>query len=276
MIHREWFFSIWKSPMLTEKQLLDLIKALQSSNFSTAEIIWLSLAVIVAALIMSFLVSIVTEKAKISATNSNYETLREQLSINTTTIKDIEKKITSELWISQQVWQKKYDMYEFVYAQLLAIKKWADNEFHIIELHMTPGWLASSHQPYFNEAQEKEFYKEIEQAQAEIYKAMNDKDIQSKNRELQQKLSIAMTSLTEMLITKAILLNADVTFILEGLIEDIGFDPSPLDYEEPDDYGYRIKSAIDAALKKIRETAISDLEIKHQDCNALSDEGNGG
>lgn len=122
--------------MLTEKQLLDLIKALQSSNFSTAEIIWLSLAVVIAALAMSFLVSIITEWAKISATNSNFETLREQLSINTVTIKDIEKKITSEIWISQQIWQKKYDMYEFIYAQLLAIKKWADNEFHIIELHM--------------------------------------------------------------------------------------------------------------------------------------------
>ncbi|NBM92703.1 MULTISPECIES: hypothetical protein [Proteus] len=252
--------------MLTEKQLFELIKVLQSSNFSTTEMIWLSFAVVIAALIMSFLVSIVTEKAKISATNSNYETLREQLSINTTTIKDIEKKITSELWISQQVWQKKYDMYEFIYAQLLAIKKWTDNEFHIIELHMTPQWIASSYQPYFNEAQEKQFYKEIQEAQADIDNAMSDNDIQNKNRELQQKLSIAMTSLTEVLITKAILLNTNVTSILEILIENIGFAPSPQDYEEPDDYGYRIKSAIDTALKEIRATAISDLEIKHQEC----------
>lgn len=252
--------------MLTEKQLLELIKALQSSNFSTAEIIWLSLAVVIAALAMSFLVSIVTEKAKISATNSNYETLREQLSINTVTIKDIEKKITSELWISQQMWQKKYDMYEFIYAQLLAIKKWADNEFHIIELHMIPGWIASSHQPYFNEEQEKQFYKEIQQAQADIENTMNDKDVQSKNKELQQKLSIAMTSLTEILITKTIILKADVTIKLEELIKNIGFDPSPLDYEEPDDYGQRIRSAIDRALKEIRTIAITDLEIKHHEC----------
>lgn len=252
--------------MLTEKQLFELIKTLQSSNFTTLEILFLSLAIVIATLVMSFLVSIVTEKAKISATNSNYERLREQLSINTTTIKDIEKKITSELWISQQVWQKKYDMYEFVNAQLLAIKKWADNEFDIIELHMIPGWIASSHQPYFNEAQEKQFYKEIQQAQENINKAMNDKEIQSKNRELQQKLSTAMTSLTEILITKSILLNADVTSILERLIESIGFDPTPLDYEQPDDYGYRIKSAIDTALKEIRATAISDLEINHLDC----------
>ncbi|HHL4262479.1 TPA: hypothetical protein ACQ8Q0_003317 [Escherichia coli] len=208
--------------MLTEKQLLDLIKALQSSNFSTAEIIWLSLAVVIAALAMSFLVSIITEWAKISATNSNFETLREQLSINTVTIKDIEKKITSEIWISQQIWKKKYDMYEFIYAQLLAIKKWADNEFHIIELHMIPGWIASSYQPYFNEEQEKQFYQEIQQAQADIENSMNDKDVQTRNKELQQKLSIAMISLTEILITKAILLNTDVTIKLEELVENIG------------------------------------------------------
>lgn len=249
--------------MLTEKQLLELIKALQSSNFSTAEVIWLSLGIIVSSLIMSFLVSIITEKAKISATNSNYETLRKQLSINTTTIKDIEKKITSELWVSQQVWQKKYDMYEFVYAQLLAIKKWADNEFNTIEIYMMPGWIASSYHPYFNEEQEKQFYKEIQDAKADVERAINDNDNQSKNKELQQKLSIAMTSLTEVLITKAIILKVGVTTILERLIENIGFDPSPLEYEEPDDYGYRVKSAIDTALKEIRSIAISDLEIKH-------------
>lgn len=122
--------------MLTEKQLFELIKALQSSNFSTIEILGLSFAIIIAALIMSFIVSLITEKAKISATNANYEILRKQLALNTTTIKDIEKKITSELWVSQQIWQKKYDMYEYIYAQLLSIKKWADNEFEIMV--MTP------------------------------------------------------------------------------------------------------------------------------------------
>ncbi|MDM6782541.1 hypothetical protein QUG68_24365, partial [Escherichia coli] len=109
--------------MLTEKQFFELIKALQSSNFSTTEILGLSFAIIIVALIVNFIVSFITEKAKISATNANYEILRKQLALNTTTIKDIEKKITSELWISQQIWQKKYDMYEYIYTQLLSIKK---------------------------------------------------------------------------------------------------------------------------------------------------------
>ncbi|EIU0566916.1 hypothetical protein L3001_002849, partial [Escherichia coli] len=130
--------------MLTEKQFFELIKALQSSNFSTTEILGLSFAIIIAALIVNFIVSFITEKAKISATNANYEILRKQLALNTTTIKDIEKKITSELWISQQIWQKKYDMYEYIYTQLLSIKKWADNEFEIIEIHMMPTYVANS------------------------------------------------------------------------------------------------------------------------------------
>lgn len=249
--------------MLTEKQLVELIKALQASSFTLNEIIFLCLGVVIASLVMSYLISIVTEKAKISATNSNYEKLQEQLSINTTTIKDIEKKITSELWISQQIWQKKYDMYEYIYSQLLNIKKWADNEFHIIELHMMPRWIASSHQPYFNEEQEKELYEEIQEAQNALEKALHDDDIKNKNRDLQKMLSQAMTSLTEMMITKAILLNENVTHILERMIEDIGPNPFPKEYEEPDDYGHRISDAMEAALKDIRTTATSDLQIKH-------------
>uniref|UniRef100_UPI003F6699FB hypothetical protein n=1 Tax=Aeromonas veronii TaxID=654 RepID=UPI003F6699FB len=100
----------------------------------------------------------------------------------------------------------------------------------------------------------------------DLDKATNDKDIQDKNKELQKKLSIAMTSLTEILITKAILLNSNVTQTLEELIGSIGLEPSPFDYETPDDYGDRIKLAIDIALKEIRVIAISDLEIKHQEC----------
>ncbi|EHX8957113.1 hypothetical protein K3660_004493, partial [Escherichia coli] len=53
---------------------------------------------------------------------------------------------------------------------------------------------------------------------------------------------------------------------LEELVENIGLEPSPLDYEEPDDYGQRIRLAIDSALKEIRMIAISDLEIKHHEC----------
>lgn len=79
--------------MLTEKQFFELIKALQSSNFSTTEILGLSFAIIIVALIVNFIVSFITEKAKISATNANYEILRKQLALNTTTIKDIEKRL---------------------------------------------------------------------------------------------------------------------------------------------------------------------------------------
>ncbi|HBA6481845.1 TPA: hypothetical protein J2G18_002785 [Escherichia coli] len=249
--------------MLTEKQFFELIKALQSSNFSTTEILGLSFAIIIAALIVNFIVSFITEKAKISATNANYEILRKQLALNTTTIKDIEKKITSELWISQQIWQKKYDMYEYIYTQLLSIKKWADNEFEIIEIHMMPTYVANSYQGYFNQEQEKQFWDEVQQAHEDRDKALNDEDLKLKNKELQQKLSLAFTALTEMMLTKAVLLNKEVTVILNELIENIGTNPSSQEYEEPDDYGYRIKGAMDKALEKIRINALSDLEIKN-------------
>lgn len=249
--------------MLTEKQLFELIKALQASNFTLTEIIFLCTGVVVAALTMSFLVSVMTEKAKIAATNANYQKLHDQLSSNTSTIKSIEKKITSELWISQQIWQKKYDMYEYIYTQLLHIKKWVDNEAQYVELHMMPGYIAGNYQPYFTEEQEKYFWEEVQQAHDELTKALNDDDRKIKTKELQQKLSNAMTALTEIMITKSILLNSDITIILQKLVKDIGFTPAPMDYEEPDEYGHRIKTVIETVLQKIRTTAISDLELNH-------------
>ncbi|MCQ7061302.1 hypothetical protein MRO53_22875 [Escherichia coli] len=260
----DMIFWFWGTPVLTEKQLFELIKALQSSNFSTMEIFWLSVTIIVATLMMSFLVSSITEKAKIAATNQNYRELHDQLTQNTNTIKNIEKTITSELWISQQVWQKKFEIYEFIYAQLLSIKKWVDNESSIVELHMLPKYIASGYNGHFSKEEEKIFWDEVAAAHEDIEKTLDKEEVKIKNKELQQKLSNAMTSLAEILITKSIILNPDVTTILTDLIDNIGANPSPLDYEEPDDYGSRIEGAIKKAINDLRLTALDDLEIKHK------------
>lgn len=251
--------------MLTEKQLLELIKALQSSQLSIWEIIGVVIIAILFLVAMNYIISMVTEKAKNTIANANYEKLHNQLSQNTQTIKEIERKITSELWVSQQVWQKKYDLYEYIHAQLLNIKKWVDNESYLVELHMVPHYLASSYHGYLSDEDEKIFWKEVQEAHDELNKTLDDKVVKEKNKELQQKLSNAMSSLTEIMITKSILLNSKVSLILITLIKDIGIDPSPQSYEDPDDYGSRIKHAIDSALLQIKNIAISDLEIKNKD-----------
>ncbi|MNC74320.1 hypothetical protein D3C75_1256540 [compost metagenome] len=71
-----------------------------------------------------------------------------------------------------------------------------------------------------------------------------------------------MTFLAEIMITKSILLNQEVTVVLDSLIKDIGSNPSPFDYEDPEDYGSRMTIAIDKALQAIKDIALMDLEIK--------------
>ena len=132
---------------------------------------------------------------------------------------------------------------------------------------MLPTYMANNYHGYFTKEQEDQFWNEVQQAHDDREKALNDEEFKLKDKELQQKLGVAFTALTEMMITKAILLNKNVTVILNELIENIGTDPSPLDYEEPDDYGYRVKDAIDTALEKIRCSALSDLEIRHLESN---------
>ena len=105
------------------------------------------------------------------------------------------------------------------------------SEFEIIEIHMMPTYVANSYQGYFNQEQEKQFWDEVQQAHEDRDKALNDEDLKLKNKELQQKLSLAFTALTEMMLTKAVLLNKEVTVILNELIENIGTNPSPQEYE---------------------------------------------
>lgn len=248
--------------MLTEKQLFELIKTLQSSNLSATQIFLLCLLAVTIALIINFLISLFSERAKSIVANANYQKLHEQLSNNTNTIKNIEKKISSELWISQQMWQKRYDMYESIYAQLLNIKKWVDNESQIADIYMMPHYITNSFNNYLTKEQEIELEEELRQAKSEIDRLTNDQEIKEKRKELQRKLSNAMTFLAEIMITKSILLNQEVTVVLDSLIKDIGSNPSPFDYEDPEDYGSRMTIAIDKALQAIKDIALMDLEIK--------------
>jgi len=248
--------------VLTEKQLFELIKTLQSSNLSATQIFLLCLLAVTIALIINFLISIFSERAKSIVANANYQKLHEQLSNNTNTIKNIEKKISSELWISQQMWQKRYDMYESIYAQLFNIKKWVDNESQIADIYMMPHYITNSFNNYLTEEQEIELEEELRQAKSEIDRLTNDQEIKEKRKELQRKLSNAMTFLAEIMITKSILLNQEVTVVLGSLIKDIGSNPSPFDYEDPEDYGSRMTIAIDKALQAIKDIALMDLEIK--------------
>ena len=247
--------------MMTEKQLIDLINALQKSNFSVWEIILISILVIILTIVLTYITSNYTQKAKNDADNLNYENIKSQLESNTKIIKEVERKITSELWISQQIWQKKYEMYDSIYTQLLSIHKWADNQSFIVDLHMRPEYLKNSHHPYMTESQEKEFFSELEAAYAAIKDTLDQEAVKAKTTELQIKLSEAMTSLAEIMITKSIILNPAVTETLKKLITDIGKDPRPLNYEEPDDYEFRITSAIENAINAVKRLALSELKI---------------
>lgn len=250
--------------MLTEKQLYELIKALQSSTFTTTQIIFLTLGILFLAIIFNYVLARLNEKAKIQENNANYERLKKQLIENTEAIKGIDKKISSELWISQQVWQKKYELYENIYSLLFNIKKWVDYESGIIDLHMAPHYMANSYQPYFTAEQEEHFWQEIKEAQKDYDTAVNAQETKEKGKKLQQKLLEAMTSLAEVMITKSIILNPKVTSSLKIMIAEIGHDPFPYDYEEPDAYGDRINTAIDGAIEAVKQLALEELQIVHR------------
>jgi hypothetical protein len=66
------------------------------------------------------------------------------------------------------------------------------------------------------------------------------------------------------MITKSIILNPKVTSSLKIMIAEIGHDPFPYDYEEPDAYGDRINTAIDGAIEAVKQLALEELQIVHR------------
>lgn len=249
--------------MIPDKSYLEIIKILQENNLSTFQIILILLGVIIFTLISSYLITLYKEFGKIDATNSNFSELRKQLVETTGIVKGIEKTINSELWIAQQVWQKKYDLYENIFTQLLSIKRWVDNEHKVIELHMMPHYMSMSHHPYGSEKQDKLFWKEVEQAREELEKVINDEDFKAKNKILQEKQNEAMSFLAEIMVAKSIILNPNVAITLQSLIVDFT-SPGLEEDEMPDDYSERMVSNIDRAITSLKEVALEELQIIHR------------
>ena len=249
--------------MLSQTQFYDLIITLQKSSLTATQVILLSIGMILVTMILNYFFVKYTEKAKIHANNDNYANLKQQLIENTSAIKDIDKKISSELWVSQQIWQKKYELYDNIYTQLLSIKKWVDNESLKVDLHLWPEVIESNYQPYFTPEQEKQFYEELKDAKDRLKENTDDKKAQELNKNLQEVMAKAMIFLTEVMITKTIILSPNVNEALKMLIKEIGINPAPQEYEDLDDYEKRITGTINKVIETIRIQALKELQIQH-------------
>jgi len=106
-----------------EEKLEDLkllIEAVKGLNTTTAIII-ISVIIIIA-VSQAIFGSYLKKKFQYLATTENFDQLKEQLSDNTKVVEDVKASVQSDVWLSQQVWTKKHESYEFIITYIFEMK----------------------------------------------------------------------------------------------------------------------------------------------------------
>lgn len=110
-----------------------LINLMKSTNANIWMLFIVIMLIAISSLIMVFLKGYITKKSELQAITDNFITLKKQLVENTETIKSIESRFTHKLWINQQVWLKKQEIYEDIFLCLYHIKNYISENVKTID-----------------------------------------------------------------------------------------------------------------------------------------------
>lgn len=238
---------------------MEFASKLNSLNLNSSAYVLIAALSLIASIIGGYLGAYFKEKAKIDTITSNFDILKSQLEENTQTTKRIESTFNEKLWISQQVWQKKYETYENIFTELSNIKKWVDHEAENIDMHLEPQILQSYLDSRINDAFEKQILLDLKKAENELQEKINSSDFKEKREEYKNLFSKSIETLTEMLIRKSFILNERVVKILEALPAKFEFEFD--DFPGLEDYQAQIITSTNGALREIKECAIIELQL---------------
>ncbi|WP_394515008.1 hypothetical protein [Pantoea sp. SGAir0215] len=241
------------------KVWMEFVSKLNSMNLSSSAYILIAFLSLITSIIGGYYGAYFKEKAKIDTITSNFDKLKTQLEENTQATKRIESSFNEKLWISQQVWQKKYEIYENIFRELSNIKKWVDHEAENIDLHLEPQYLQGILDSGLNEIHEKQLLRDIKKAQIALKEKTNSSEFIKKREEYTNLLSKSIETLTDMLIIKSFILNDKVVKILESLPEKLDFEIE--DWPGLEDYQDQIITATNGALREIKQCAIIELQL---------------
>lgn len=241
------------------KFIFDFIEKLNSLGLSTYTYLLIVLMTFLASLVGGYLGGYLKEKSKIDVITNNFELLKEQLRQNTETTKRIETSFNEKLWISQQVWQKKFETYEKIFEGLAKIKDWTDHTIGVAELHLIPHYIASNYQPYFTKEEDNQFYQDLQQATDHLHSVLDDPEHEQLSKAKSSMRKKGIDSLSEILVIKSFILDSRVAEELRKLNTEL--DESPLDHEGIDEFQYRLSEAMGNALKTIKSLAQEELKL---------------
>jgi len=236
----------------------DLINSLSSIQFNQSLSPQTYFFIIICAAIGGWFASYFKEKGKNYANKEDFDNLKDQLKQNTILIEGIKSKISEKEWISQQIWVKKQESYEAIFASLFHIKNYV---WHQVVEYGEYQYINFYH-PYINQYDhdEKGSLFELWQKEKDEYEIKSKSPETNKEAEkLKIKYEESISKLFEIIEVKSVYLDEQVGSIAKKLKLELS---TTHDYEEWETHFERIETVTNDSIDKIRQVCKEELKIE--------------
>ncbi|MDT3250867.1 hypothetical protein QZQ97_07935 [Serratia sp. root2] len=240
------------------RQYTELVKLIESSGFNPWAIAVMILLSGLIAYFCAFLSASQSEKGKMSAINENFEKLKKQLGENTKLTKRIETQFSERLWINQQVWLRKQEIYEDIFTQLDRISRHA-------KLEVSHYWTASHYnegpdiQYGMSDAEANEIYKEWKKDQEAYNEHVNSEAFKNGKKESTELHKKSLKHLIEITFIKSVFLSSETQNAIESLVT--AADRSYYDEDSWYDYVTTLDSTCQQVIGTVRKACSIELSI---------------
>lgn len=217
------------------------------------------------ACLAGFLLTYAKEKAKNYASKEDFDLLTSQLSTNTDIVENIKKTLAEKSWINQQVWLKKQSIYEDVFDKLLQIKKHAYHQSKEFHYHL---YLEKEHEYYLSPHDQTwpdnpSLKRDLERKEKEYNERINSPEYKKEVEDINKGHEEAVDWLMESASINSVYIDERVQKSMEE-INNISKHNSVdwSEFDEVENHIHDVKTAVDNAIKNIKEICRDELKIE--------------
>ena len=214
--------------------------------------------IVLASGLSAFLVYYLKEKGRNYANKEDFEELKRQLAENTKIAEVIKQDLSNKGWISQQVWLRKQDAYEGVFALLFNVKKYVSHqvdEFQEWE-HINYYHPCIQDSQYGNSEQ---LFKQWKEEKLEYEEKLKSPKTKAEAESLKTRYENSVAKLFELIEVKSIYLEPEVASVIRELKKELSITH---DYEEWDTHFRRISKKISESIAAIQLVCKRELGIE--------------
>ncbi|MFV8979805.1 hypothetical protein [Serratia fonticola] len=235
--------------------LSDLDKVLQSSLIQITFYISASILLVLIGFIISYVRTMINERAKINTITANFNTLKEQLIENTKATKSIEANIIQKQWVNQQAWLKKNQCYEEIFTALLDYVSYVNYLQSRAEYEK---FITEGPDVYIDQYSQPEEIEEWKRLKEEIEREKASGETKDQEHALYLKHSLAEKKLADSLFIYSVFLDPQVNENISHAMASVSV---KTDWETDEENYSRMHEDVKKAIDNIRLICRKELQL---------------